>query len=103
MLLEIPSRIETERLYLRCYEAGDGPWYYVMSQKNRSHLKRYESGNVVMSIKSKEGAEVLVRELAAEWVSRNCFFMGTFDKRNDEFVAQIYVEPINWDDDGHFR
>ena len=40
MLLEIPTRIETERLYLRCYEAGDGPWYYAMSQQNRSHLIR---------------------------------------------------------------
>ena len=39
VLLEIPTRIETERLYLRCYEAGDGPWYYAMSQQNRSHLR----------------------------------------------------------------
>lgn len=97
MLLEIPRRIETERLYLRCYEAGDGQWYYAMSQKNRSHLMRYESGNVVMSIKSEEEAEVVVREIVAEWVARNCFFMGAFDKATDEFVAQIYVGPVNWD------
>jgi len=97
MLLEIPTRIETERLYLRCYEAGDGPWYYAMSQKNRSHLTRYESDNVVMSIKSEQDAEVMVRELAVEWRARNCFFMGTFDRETDEFVAQVYVGPINWD------
>jgi RimJ/RimL family protein N-acetyltransferase len=97
MLLEIPTRVETERLYLRCYEAGDGQWYYAMSQKNRSHLMRYESGNVVMSIKSKEEAEVVLRELAAEWLARNCFFMGAFEKASDEFVAQIYVGPVNWD------
>ena len=97
MLLEIPTRIETERLYLRCYEAGDGPWYYAMSQQNRSHLMRYESQNVVMSIKSEKDGEVVVRELAAEWMARNCFFMGAFDRATDEFVAQIYVGPVNWD------
>ena len=84
-------------MYLRCYKAGDGPWYYAISQKNRSHLTRYESGNVVMSIKSEKDAEVVVRQLAAEWTARNCFFMGAFDKATDEFVAQIYVGPANRD------
>lgn len=97
MLLEIPTRIEAERLYLRRYEAGDGPWYYAMSQKNRSHLTRYESDNVAMSIKSLEDAEVLVRQLDAEWIARRCFFMGAFDNKTDAFIAQIYVGPINWD------
>lgn len=33
MLLEIPARIEAGRTYLRRYEAGDGHWYYTMSQQ----------------------------------------------------------------------
>ena len=97
MLLEIPARIEAERIYLRSYEAGDGQWFYAMSQKNRTHLARYEAENVVMSIQSEQDAEVVVRELAAEWGARNCFFMGAFDRETDEFVAQIYVVPVNWD------
>jgi RimJ/RimL family protein N-acetyltransferase len=74
MLLEIPNRVETERLYLR----------------------RYEAENVVMSIESEEDAKNAVRELAAEWEARSCFFMGTFDRGSDEFVAQIYVGPVAW-------
>jgi ribosomal-protein-alanine N-acetyltransferase len=97
MLLEVPERIEAERVYMRPYTAGDGQWYYAMSQKNRSHLARYEAGNVVMSIASEQDAEVVVRELAAEWVARNYFFMGAFDRETDGFVAQIYVGPVNWD------
>ena len=97
MLLEIPARIETGRIYLRSYEAGDGYWYYAMSQKNRSHLARYEAENVVMSIESEEDAEVVVRELAAEWRARNCFFMGAFDRETEKFVAQVYVGSVNWD------
>jgi ribosomal-protein-alanine N-acetyltransferase len=97
LLLELPTRMETERLYLRRYEPGDGPWYYAMSQKNRTHLMRYESENVVMTIESEEDAEIVVRDLAAEWVARNYFFMGAFSRETDEFVAQIYVGPVNWD------
>lgn len=93
---EIPNRIEAERIYLRSYEAGDGQWYYAMSQKNRTHLARYEAGNVVMSIASEQDAEVVVRELAAEWRARNRFFMGAFDRETDEFVAQVYVGPVKW-------
>ena len=97
MLLDLPIRIETRRLYLRPYKPGDGNWFYAMSQRNRAHLRRYEADNVVMTVKSAEGAEVLVRELAAEWVARNSFFLGVFDKLSDEFVAQIYIGPIDWD------
>ena len=96
MLLEIPTRIEVDRIYLRKYEAGDGRWYYAMSQKNRAHLARYESENAVMSIESERDAEVVVRRFAAEWTARNCFFMGAFDKETDEFVAQVYIGPVNW-------
>jgi RimJ/RimL family protein N-acetyltransferase len=97
LLLEIPNRIETERLYLRSYAAGDGKWYYAMSLKNRDHLARYEADNAAMSLQSEEHAEIVMRDLAVDWIARNHFFMGAFDKKTDEFVAQIYVGPINWD------
>jgi RimJ/RimL family protein N-acetyltransferase len=97
MLLDLPIRIETQRLYLRPYKPGDGDWFYPMSQRNRAHLKRYEGNNVVMTVESAEQAEVLVRELAAEWVARNCFFLGVFDRESDEFVAQIYIGPLDWE------
>lgn len=97
MLLDIPTRLETERLVLRCYGAGDGPMYYAVGRRNWTHLQRYESENVVLTPDSEEGAEVVVRELAAEWLARNCFFLGAFEKTSGEFVAQIYVGPVNWD------
>jgi aminoglycoside 6'-N-acetyltransferase len=93
----VPTRIQAERVYLRSYRAGDGPWFYAMSQKNRAHLARYEVGNVVMSVESEQDAEDLVRELAADYKAGNCFFMGAFDRETDEFVAQVYVGPVNWD------
>jgi ribosomal-protein-alanine N-acetyltransferase len=97
MLLELPERIEAERVYLRSYRRDDGQWFYAMSQRNRRHLARYEAENVVMSIESEQDAEAIVGELAAYWQARNCFFMGVFDRETDEFVAQIYVGPVNWE------
>jgi RimJ/RimL family protein N-acetyltransferase len=97
MLLEIPHRIEAKRIYLHSYEAGDGRWYYDMSQKNRAHLARYEADNAVLSLASVQDAEIAVRKFAAEWRGRNCFFMGAFDRETDEFVAQVYVGPVDWD------
>ena len=97
LLLEIPNRIETERLYLRSYAAGDGKWYYAMSLKNRDHLARYEADNVAMTMQSEEHAEIVMRDLVVDWAARNHFFLGAFDKKTNNFVAQIYVGPVNWD------
>jgi RimJ/RimL family protein N-acetyltransferase len=96
LLLELPSHFESERLHLRSYRAGDGPCYYAVSRKNHEHLMRYESDNVVMQIKSEEDAEIIVRDLAADWVARNSFFIGAFDKSDGHFVAQVYVGPVSW-------
>jgi aminoglycoside 6'-N-acetyltransferase len=67
-----------------------------MSRRNRAHLARYEAENAAMSLESEQDAEVLVRELAAEWRAGNCFFMGAFDRETDEFLAQVYVGPVSW-------
>lgn len=96
-LLNIPERMETERLYLRAYKAGDGPMYYAASIRNQEHLAEYESDNVLMHLKDEEHAEAIVRELAAQWAARNCFFIGIFEKATDRWAGQVYVGPTNWD------
>jgi ribosomal-protein-serine acetyltransferase len=97
MSLEIPTKIETERLVLRCYEPGDGVWYWEMSQRNQTHLLPFESGNAALALHSPEDAEILMREFASAWTARKYFFLGAFEKANLEFVAQIYIGVVNWD------
>lgn len=97
LLLELPTRLESARLLLRCYQAGDGPWYYAMSERNRTHLARYEAGNPVMGIHSVEAAEIVVRDFAAAWVARSAFFLGAFRRDSGDFVAQIYIGPVDWE------
>jgi len=97
MLIDIPDKIETERLFLRPYQTGDGPMYYAASLRNREHLAEYESGNALMQLKDENHAEAIVRELAADWISRSCFFIGIFKKSSGDWVGQVYVGPTNWD------
>jgi RimJ/RimL family protein N-acetyltransferase len=97
ILLEIPNRVYAERIYLRPYQAGDGPLLYKISRKNHQHLAEYESDNALLTIKTVEDAEILARELAAAWLGREYFFLGVFDRETDEFVAQIYIGPVNWE------
>ena len=59
----LPSIIETSRLILRSYREGDENWYFEMSQRNRAHLKRYESQNPAMAIKTKEDAKKMIAAL----------------------------------------
>jgi RimJ/RimL family protein N-acetyltransferase len=96
ILYEFPTTFESERLTLRSYRKGDGRWFYAMSVKNREHLSRYEADNVTADVASEEAAEVLVGELEAAWKAHNSFFIGAFEKQTGEFVAQIYVGPVDW-------
>jgi aminoglycoside 6'-N-acetyltransferase len=91
----LPARIEAGRVYLRSYAAGDGRMYFEAGQRNRAHLRRYESGNAILSPEDEAAAETLVRELAADWQAGNCFFMGIFDRADDTFLGQVYVGPIS--------
>ena len=91
----LATYIETERLYLRAYEAGDGPMYHAAGMRNRDHLAKFESDNVLMHLKSEEHAETVVRALEADWMAGDCFFIGIFEKATNRWCGQVYVEPTN--------
>ncbi len=95
--LEIPSQFVTDRLLLRRYEPGDGRMYFAVGQKNRTHLQKFEADNVILTPKTPEEAELIIRDLNADWNARNCFFVGVFDKITLEFIAQVYIGVVNWD------
>lgn len=84
-------RLETERLSLRPYQPGDGPWFYAMSQRNQVHLLPFEAGNVAMGIGSVAEAEATVQALADEWSNGRSYFLAAFDRASGRFVAQVYI------------
>jgi len=96
LLLDIPASLETDRLMLRSYSAGDGQMLFDAGIRNIDHLSRFESGNILMNLESVEHAEITARQLAVDWAARNCFFIGIFDKTSRAWVGQIYVGPTSW-------
>ncbi|MBI5960635.1 MAG: GNAT family N-acetyltransferase [Chloroflexi bacterium] len=96
MLFHLPARLETERLVLRPYQAGDGEVYYHLCQNNKKHLLPFEAGNPALAVNTLDDAEILVREYAADWAARNIFFMGAWEKATQALVAQVVVMVINW-------
>lgn len=88
---KLPTRLETPRLYLRAYRAGDGPLYLTVGLRNRVHLARYEAENALTTLTDEVEAENCIRGLMFEWEKGSAYFWGVFDRQTDDFVAQIYI------------
>lgn len=97
LLLDLPARLETARLILRPYRAGDGPAYYEVCQNNKEHLLPFEAGNPALSVNTVEDAEILMRQFAVAWAARDAFFLGAWERSTGAFVAQIYVGVVDWE------
>ncbi|MEE4195236.1 MAG: GNAT family protein [Anaerolineae bacterium] len=93
----LPSRLDAERIYLRPYQAGDGSMYFTASLRNKEHLSTFEFDNVLCHLKDEAHAELVVRDLHADWVSRQHFFWGIFENETDVWCGQVYVGPTNWE------
>lgn len=92
-----PTPIQSERLILRSYQVGDGAMYFAAAQRNREHFRRYESGNIMMSLADAGQGEAVVRQLAQDWADQKAYFIGLFAKESSAWVGQVYVGPTNWD------
>ena len=85
---------ETPRLLVRTYTSADAPAYLAAAERNREHLARYESGNLLMNIHTLQDAERVLAGMA-EWQAQGeCCFLGAFEKPSMEFAAQVYIGGI---------
>ncbi len=96
LLIDLPEKMETDRLVVRPYRDGDGAAYFEVCQRNKTHLQRFEADNPIHDVHTQEEAEILVRQFALDWASRAAFFLGCWLKSSGEFAAQIYVGPLDW-------
>ena len=93
----LPQIIETARLTLRPYQAGDGVILYNAGSRNRDHLARFESDNFLRYLKNEIEAEKIARQLGEDWVNKTCFFIGIFETKSREWVGQVYIGPTSWE------
>lgn len=95
MIQDFPTCFETARLHIRAFAPGDGAMYFAIGQKNRAHLQRYESNNIIFKAKNATEAENLIAEINQAWQNGIYYFLGAFARESREFVAQIYVGVVN--------
>jgi RimJ/RimL family protein N-acetyltransferase len=66
-----------------------------MSQRNLTHLQRYEPENPAMAIKTEEDAKKMIANFVDDWEKGVHHFMGVFLKEHEQFVAQLYIGLVN--------
>ncbi len=97
LLLDVPTRLDTERLIVRKYTEGDGRELHLLLERNRNREFLRENVEEVSSIKTEEEAEIRVRKHSAEWFARDRFVMGIWLKSENKYVGEIWIEPKKWE------
>ena len=97
LLLDIPTRLDTERLTIRKYTEGDGGELYLLLERNNNREFLRENVEEVSSIKTEREAEIKVRRHSAEWFACDRFVMGIWLKGENKYVGQIWIEPKKWE------
>ncbi len=95
ILLDIPTEITTEMLFLRAYRPGDGAMYFQALRANWEHLYEFMPLHY-LSLQTEADAEVVIRKLAAEWQLRNLFLFGVWEKDTGRYVGESYLANADW-------
>jgi RimJ/RimL family protein N-acetyltransferase len=81
-----PEVLESERLILRRYAAGDAAGLLDLVEKNRELL-----------VADEKQANLFVEEKIEQWNSRKGFCYGIWLKESQELIGQLLVKNIVWD------
>ena len=100
MLLDVPSKLETERLHLRPYKPGDGDWLHTTFRENNVHLaeaiEELKQG-LGLDLTSPTEAEIFVRQMVADWAARKRFISGIWENATNQYVGDVWIESQDWD------
>jgi RimJ/RimL family protein N-acetyltransferase len=97
VLLDIPDRIDTERLRLRPPRPGDGATLYASVLETLDDLRRFPASMLwAMSEQLAESTEEYVRRGAANWIIRADFPMLVLGRESEEHVGNVGLHRFNW-------
>ena len=96
ILLDVPIKMESERLILGRYEEGDGKDLYTLLERNNNRVFLKEHADEATNVMSRDDAENRVRTLSAWWDTRDRFVMGIWLKETNEYIGNIWIEPKDW-------
>ncbi|MHA2224829.1 MAG: GNAT family N-acetyltransferase [Candidatus Hodarchaeales archaeon] len=96
MFFEVPDRFETEEFILRPYRDGDEVAFLEMLNNNNwEYLDEFLV--LISQAIDLNLIKIYLRQLKADWSSRNRFVLSYWLKSSSEYLGHIWVEPKNWD------
>ena len=93
-LLNLPERLETERLYLRPFAAGDGENVFAAIDENRTLAKQFMPW--VDEHDSVDASEAYARRMHSLWISRAGLTLAVFEKATGNYLGGIGPHTIDW-------
>jgi RimJ/RimL family protein N-acetyltransferase len=98
LLIDVPPRIETERLILRCPQPGDGPALHAAEHATLDELRPWMPW--AHTPHSPDEAEAYCRRMQAKFILRDDLVMFAFERDADggegRFVAGCGLHRIDW-------
>jgi ribosomal-protein-serine acetyltransferase len=99
VLIDVPLRIDTERLILRCPQPGDGPLVHEAEHESLAELQPWMPW--ALSPKTPDESEAYCRRMQAKFLLREDLVMFAFERAADgtagRFVAGTGLHRIDWD------
>ena len=95
ILLDIPERIEGERIYLRSCKPGDGPMVFEAVSASIEELKPWMPW--ANGIQTEERTEANIRESYADFILRKDLRLHIMRKADDAFLGSTGLHRIDWD------
>jgi RimJ/RimL family protein N-acetyltransferase len=97
ILRDISTRLETERLILRCPQPGDGAVVHDAIMESLVDLRAWPASLPwAMDERTVEKAEVFCRESLANFVRRTGFVYFAFERSSGRFVLTAGLHRIDW-------
>jgi RimJ/RimL family protein N-acetyltransferase len=97
LLLDIPERLETARLLIRCPAAGDGAIVHASVVESLAELRRFPASlGWAMAEPSVEASERFCREGHAGYLQRTGMPMLLFDRSTGEHVGNSGLHRFDW-------
>ncbi|MBS0435608.1 MAG: GNAT family N-acetyltransferase [Proteobacteria bacterium] len=98
VLIEVPERIETERLILRCPRPGDGPTVNEAERETRAELRPWMPW--AHTEKTLDDSEAYCRRMQARYLLREDLAMFIFERdvmgREGRFLGGTGLHRIDW-------
>lgn len=98
VLIEVPERIETERMILRCPRPGDGPTVNAAERETRAELKPWMAW--AHDGRSLDDSEAYCRRMQARYLLREDLVMFMFERdvmgREGRFLGGTGLHRIDW-------